>query len=111
MLHYKSQRTDGPDSHILLARDPDFRGQDKRCMDTLWAPWRMTYMEKVPPSTCLSCKLAYTGNHVVPRWSGDTNFMPVVGATKVIPEHPAATHRKLASLFRSTGKSGEGDAD
>ena len=48
--------------------------------------------------------------HVVPRWSVNTNFMPVVGATKVIPEHPAATYRKLASLFRSTGKSGEGDA-
>jgi hypothetical protein len=49
--------------------------------------------------------------HVVPRWTGDTNVMPVVGATKVIPEHPAATYQKLASLFRSTRKSGEGDAD
>ncbi len=169
-------------------------------MDTLWAPWRMTYIEKARPSTCLFCEVPYTENdekdlllyrgksvfilmnlypynpghlmiapyrhvddlsklsheeqaeliqeaargvralrqimnpggfnlgmnvgkvagagiedhlhlHVVPRWSGDTNFMPVVGATKVIPQHPAATYQKLASLFRSTGKSGEGDAD
>jgi ATP adenylyltransferase len=33
--------------------------------------------------------------HVVPRWNGDTNFMPVVGETKVLPELLAATHRKL----------------
>lgn len=33
--------------------------------------------------------------HVVPRWSGDTNFMPVLGDVKVIPEAMRDTYRKL----------------
>jgi ATP adenylyltransferase len=37
--------------------------------------------------------------HVVPRWSGDTNFMPVLAAVKVIPEHLTATRRKLADSW------------
>ena len=37
--------------------------------------------------------------HVVPRWSGDTNFMTVVGETRVVPEDPAAASVRLRSCF------------
>jgi ATP adenylyltransferase len=37
--------------------------------------------------------------HVVPRWGGDTNFMPVVGQTKVLPEKLADTYAKLKPGF------------
>jgi ATP adenylyltransferase len=38
--------------------------------------------------------------HVVPRWKGDTNFMPVVGDTLVLPEVLPDSWRKLRDAFR-----------
>ncbi len=37
--------------------------------------------------------------HVVPRWSGDTNFMPVLADVKVIPEHLDESARRLSSAW------------
>jgi ATP adenylyltransferase len=39
--------------------------------------------------------------HVVPRWSGDTNFMPVLADVKVMPEHVTRTAEKLRAAWPS----------
>ncbi len=43
--------------------------------------------------------VAHVHLHVVPRWAGDTNFMPVLADVKVIPEHLAETRRRLADAW------------
>jgi ATP adenylyltransferase len=43
--------------------------------------------------------LDHVHQHVVPRWSGDTNFMPVLADVKVLPEHLAETRRRLAQAW------------
>lgn len=41
--------------------------------------------------------------HLVPRWMGDTNFMPVFADVRVIPQHLEETYSLLAEGFRKLG--------
>jgi ATP adenylyltransferase len=43
---------------------------------------------------------AHLHYHLVPRWHGDTNFIPVFAEVRVIPEHFRQTYERLAPLFQ-----------
>ncbi len=42
--------------------------------------------------------------HLVPRWNGDTNFMPILAETKIISEHLAETYDRLSKGFKEVVK-------
>src|SRR5438034_294255 len=95
----------------------------------LWAPWRLEYIveaaeihslgasamgalgqEYAPQGFNLGWNLGRIAGagildhvhlHVVPRWTGDTNFMPVLADVKVLPEHLLETARRLRESWPS----------
>jgi ATP adenylyltransferase len=42
---------------------------------------------------------AHIHQHIVPRWSGDANFMPIIGKTKVLPQLLNMTRSELAAAW------------
>lgn len=42
---------------------------------------------------------AHIHQHIVPRWSGDANFMPIIGKTKVLPQLLTVTRNELAAAW------------
>ena len=43
--------------------------------------------------------------HVVPRWNGDTNFMTIVGETRVLPQELPVTADRLRPIFERLARS------
>jgi len=41
--------------------------------------------------------------HIVPRWNGDHNFMPILAEVRVVNEHLVETYQKLKSYFQTSG--------
>jgi ATP adenylyltransferase len=52
--------------------------------------------------------ISHLHGHIVPRWNGDNNFMPVLGQTRILPQSLDATWQKLAAAAAlHAGKSGK----
>lgn len=51
--------------------------------------------------------IAHLHGHIVPRWNGDSNFMPVVGQTRILPEALTATWTKLSAAAAELTRSHE----
>ena len=51
--------------------------------------------------------VAHLHLHAVPRWEGDTNFMPVIGGVKVLPEALEDTAANLRKGYAATAQAGQ----
>lgn len=96
-----------PYAHVadLAAADPEALSEMMRLAQRVKAALEKTYH---PEGYNLGMNLGraagagVTGHlhlHVLPRWSGDSNFMTVVGETRVEPEDLATTYEKLRSAL------------
>jgi len=46
--------------------------------------------------------IEHVHGHIVPRWNGDSNFMPVIGQTRILPQSLDATWEKLTQALAAS---------
>jgi ATP adenylyltransferase len=93
----------------------DLPGLEEQCASELFALTRrcvaILASEYAPHGHNLGMNLGQTAGagiaehlhmHILPRWGGDTNFMPLIGGTKLIPEDLNKTYMRLCSHFANT---------
>jgi ATP adenylyltransferase len=93
----------------------DLPGLEEQCASELFALTRrcvaILASEYAPHGHNLGMNLGQTAGagiaehlhmHILPRWGGDTNFMPLIGGTKLIPEDLNKTYTRLCSHFANT---------
>jgi len=108
------KRVSETQAHLLLCR----------AMDYLWTPWRYAYVTGAEkPTGCIFCdapklsndqeaKIVHRGEHsyiilnaypyTPGRWVADSNFVSVVGETRVLPETLEVTWEKIKTALRSS---------
>lgn len=97
-----------PNKHLAML--PDVKGDDwnelqacmKACVDLL--------MEKVKPQGLnIGLNMGRAGGasiaehlhfHILPRWGGDTNFMPILAEAKMLPAHNLTIYTELQKYFK-----------
>ncbi len=95
-----------PKRHCLNLEQLD-NGELKELIDLLKTSVRVLKASFHPHGFNIGMNIGKTGGageshlhlHIVPRWAGDTNFMPVIGETKIISEYLEKTFEKLRSAF------------
>jgi ATP adenylyltransferase len=85
--------------------DPPTRGEmmelTARCMvvlRTIYHPEAFNLGANIGESAGAGVK-SHVHLHIVPRWGGDTNFMTVVGETRVLPEALERTYERVRNAF------------
>ncbi|HPA95119.1 MAG: HIT domain-containing protein [Thermoanaerobaculia bacterium] len=70
----------------------------QEALERLYAPHGMNLGMNL--GTCAGAGLpGHFHLHLVPRWNGDTNFMSVVAETRLVPEEPATSWRRIREVF------------